>query len=52
MPDSLKSNFPNSAKVFWFLFWFDGDLIHFQTTIPNRVEKADSLKTIDLIEVL
>jgi hypothetical protein len=38
--------------VFWFLFWFDGDLIHFQTTIPNRVEKADFPKTIDSVDDL
>jgi hypothetical protein len=38
--------------VFWFLFWFEGDLIHFQTTIFNRVEKEDSPKTPDLIDDL
>jgi hypothetical protein len=38
--------------MFWFLFWFDGELIHFQTTIPNRVEMADSCRTIDFIDVL
>lgn len=21
-PDGLKSNFPNSGQLFWFLFWF------------------------------
>jgi hypothetical protein len=44
--------FPRFSQVFWFLFWFDGDLIHFQTTIPNRVETADSPETIDSIDVL
>jgi hypothetical protein len=29
---------------------FRGDSIHFQTTIPNRAEKADSPKTIDFIQ--
>jgi len=38
--------------VFWFLFWFYGDFIHFQTTTLNRIEKADSPKTIDSIDVL
>jgi hypothetical protein len=38
--------------VFWFLFWFEGDYIHFQTTIFNRVEKEDSPKTPDLIDDL
>jgi hypothetical protein len=36
--------------LFWFLFWFDGDSIHFQTTIPNRVEQANSTRTIDFID--
>jgi hypothetical protein len=44
--------FPQFSKVFWFLFWFDGDLIHFQTTIPNRMEKADSSEMIDSIDIL
>jgi hypothetical protein len=31
---------------------FRGDSIHFQTTIPNRVEAANFPKTIDLFSVL
>jgi hypothetical protein len=42
--------FPQFSQVFWFLFWFDGDLIHFQTTILNRVGKADSPETFDSID--
>jgi len=30
----------------------EGDSIHFQTTIPNRVKQADSPRTIDAIDVL
>jgi hypothetical protein len=49
-PDRQNPHSFQSRQVFWFLFWFDGDLIHFQTTIPNRVEKADSPETIDTID--
>ena len=51
-PDRQNPHSLQSRQVFWFLFWFDGDLIHFQTTILNRVEKADSPETIDSIDVL
>jgi hypothetical protein len=48
-----KSSFPPiQANCSGFCSGFKDDSIHFHTTIPNRVEKADSPKTPNLIDDL
>jgi hypothetical protein len=49
-PDGLKSKFPNSGRLFWFVFWFYGDSTQVTNDVTGPDENADYTESIDFIQ--
>jgi len=45
-PDRKNPHFPNSGRLFWFLFWFYGDFTHVPDDVTKPDEKRESLQSL------